>query len=350
MHSCQILGMIARDDWESDGNQRLGGFIQTPNIEEGVLKAFGRDGQILNAEFDVEETAAGVDIVLHSNGGVSRGKPAYNPDYIATLEAILVRLAALDASLEGAWVDSKALVDLDPDHRRIHLENRLYPVRLSDVADIGELRLQIRRSVSRIGRTEGQTPGTGNKKIRLAISFELPLSLPALEVALRGGALTEKVLVGPLGIFAADRDELPPLASALDLRDVGIRKMVWDLTRDAPPIVKQRVSRYVERGQIGALVKAANGHRCQVCDALGQAWDAFVKPDGTPYIEAHHVVHVSTLGDDVLGPQNVITVCPNHHRQLHFGGATTRDFGDQFEFTLPPHPAFRIRKFRVTRT
>ncbi|AZO22319.1 MAG: hypothetical protein EOR30_15215 [Mesorhizobium sp.] len=127
------------------------------------MTAFGEDGQILDAEFEVEETAIGVDIVLHSNGGVSRGKPAYNPDYIATLETILARLAVLGGNLEGAWVDSKALADLDPNDRRVKLETADYPIRLSDVSDIGELRLQIRRSVSTIGRSERRSAGTGNK-------------------------------------------------------------------------------------------------------------------------------------------------------------------------------------------
>lgn len=311
------------------------------------MKAFGTDGQILDAEFDVEETVAGVEIVLHSNGGVSRGKPAYNPDYIACLETILLRLAALRASLEGVWVDSRALANLGRDNRRVGLETTDYPISLSDVPDIRDLRLQIRRSVSRIGRTASQTPGTGNKKLRLAVSFEFRPSLPIVELALRGAIVSEQAFIDVVGTFGASVDQLPMLANTPDLRDPRVRKRVWDLARNATPIIKHRISRYVERGQIGTMVKLANGYRCQVCDAMGQTWEAFLKPDGTPYVEAHHVVQVSTLGDDVLGPQNVITVCPNHHRHLHFGGATMLDFGDEFEFTLPPHPSFRIRKFRV---
>lgn len=159
------------------------------------MKAFGEDGQILDAEFDIEEAAAGFEIVLHSNGGVSRGKPAYNPDYIRCLETILTRLAAIQASLDGAWVDSKALADLGPDRRRVGLETANYPIRLFDVSDIRDLRLQIRRSVSRIGRAVSQTPGTGNKKLRLAVSFESRPSLSTVELALRGVAVSEQAFI-----------------------------------------------------------------------------------------------------------------------------------------------------------
>jgi hypothetical protein len=33
---------------------------------------------------------------------------------------------------------------------------------------------------------------------------------------------------------------------------------------------KERVSRSIERGPIGALVKKANGFKCQLCEALGR--------------------------------------------------------------------------------
>ncbi|WP_287083514.1 HNH endonuclease signature motif containing protein, partial [Mesorhizobium sp.] len=169
----------------------------------------------------------------------------------------------------------------------------------------------------------------------------------ALEPALRGGTATAQAFIDSLVDFSTNVDQLPLLASAPDLQNPEIRKAVWDLTRDATPIIKHRISRYVERGPIGAMVKLTNNHRCQGCDVLGQAWAAFFKPDGMPYVEAHHVVQVSTLSVDVLGPQNVITVCPNHHRQLHFEVTTVLHLGDEFEFILPPHLAFRIRKFSV---
>lgn len=79
------------------------------------------------------------------------------------------------------------------------------------------------------------------------------------------------------------------------------------------------VSHRIERGPIGDKVKAARGHRCQMCEALGRSPVAFVKFDGTPYAEAHHVILVSTMQAGVLDATNVMVLCPNHHRQVHYG-------------------------------
>lgn len=40
-------------------------------------------------------------------------------------------------------------------------------------------------------------------------------------------------------------------------------------------------------------------------------------PNGSTYIETHHVVSLAAGGHDIVG--NVIGLCPNHHRQAHHG-------------------------------
>lgn len=35
------------------------------------------------------------------------------------------------------------------------------------------------------------------------------------------------------------------------------------------------------------------------------------------YIEAHHIIALSQQGEDT--PQNVIALCPEHHREAHYG-------------------------------
>lgn len=59
------------------------------------------------------------------------------------------------------------------------------------------------------------------------------------------------------------------------------------------------------------VVKRANG-RCEHCGELG-----FRKTDGSYYVEAHHIISLSKQGPDTL--DNVIALCPNHHREAHFG-------------------------------
>jgi hypothetical protein len=141
-------------------------------------------------------------------------------------------------------------------------------------------------------------------------------------------------------------DDLPMPVLTFQLATREERVTVWRTVRAAAPVVRERLSRYVERGCVGDMVKGASNYRCQICEALRLPAVGFLKFDGTPFAEAHHVVPVSTLEDDVLGPENVIVVCPNHHRQLHLGGVVTTDEGAFFRFDFPfGHPTVRVKKF-----
>ncbi|VVD82406.1 HNH endonuclease [Pandoraea commovens] len=44
------------------------------------------------------------------------------------------------------------------------------------------------------------------------------------------------------------------------------------------------------------------------------------KADGSPYLEVHHKVRLSDGGEDTV--ENAIALCPNCHRELHFGTAS----------------------------
>jgi hypothetical protein len=89
--------------------------------------------------------------------------------------------------------------------------------------------------------------------------------------------------------------------------------------RDATPEIKEVIGRRIERGTLANKVKRLVGYKCLVCEALGQDPYSFKKKNGEPYVEAHHIIPVSSLIKGSLNYSNIITVCANHHRQLHFG-------------------------------
>jgi predicted RNA-binding protein with PUA-like domain len=103
----------------------------------------------------------------------------------------------------------------------------------------------------------------------------------------------------------------------------------------AVPEVRERVSRSVERGPVGNAVKRANGFRCLLCEALGRDPIGFRKPNGEPYVEAHHVMPVARGEIGSLAASNVITVCANHHRELHYGCIGLQVMADRFDLGLP---------------
>jgi hypothetical protein len=102
----------------------------------------------------------------------------------------------------------------------------------------------------------------------------------------------------------------------------------------ASPEVKERVSKSIERGPVGAQVKKANGYKCQVCEALKFEPLGFKKRDGVHYVEAHHVTPVSLRQVGSLAASNIMTVCPNHHRQLHFGEANIEIAAATFDLAI----------------
>lgn len=411
------------------------------------MRIIDGNGRPLLAELDIRFAEDRFEIVLHANGGGSRGAPPQNPDYISALETLLTRLKGLSAVVQGIWVDSKATSHLPLDQRAIQLN---FPIEMRFVPDVKALRLGIRRSVSRIGGGFVGSIGTGNKRIKLVVStvgmsptaFEeaisgreaiaagywfdtcsLPRSEDSDDVELiSGDAVAQGHLVirveaegsarprASIGVWYVDAithdvdsigegrssgstvrvlrlacspflppgepigpDGLPFVAtnagwnaideatfrSMLSANSIAPENLVFPISRRlhldgargsrlamvAAPIVRERISRYVERGPVGDLVKAANGYRCQLCVALGLPGLGFPRVDDVPFVEAHHVVPVSTLEEDVLGASNVIAVCPNHHRQLHFGGVVAFDEGDRFRFEFPfDHPDVWVSK------
>lgn len=59
------------------------------------------------------------------------------------------------------------------------------------------------------------------------------------------------------------------------------------------------------------FLKRAQG-RCEHCGELG-----FKRSNGSYFVEAHHIISLAEQGPDTL--ENVIALCPNHHREAHFG-------------------------------
>lgn len=51
--------------------------------------------------------------------------------------------------------------------------------------------------------------------------------------------------------------------------------------------------------------------------------NSFLKEDGNPYIEVHHIIPLYRGGDD--GIWNLSTLCAHHHKMAHYADNKTRD-------------------------
>ena len=54
-----------------------------------------------------------------------------------------------------------------------------------------------------------------------------------------------------------------------------------------------------------------------VCDACKKSAPFVRRSDGTPYLEVHHKTLLADGGEDTV--DNAMALCPNCHRQEHFG-------------------------------
>lgn len=102
----------------------------------------------------------------------------------------------------------------------------------------------------------------------------------------------------------------------------------------ASPEVKIRVSKGIERGPIGAEVKRLNGFQCQLCAALERDPLGFKKRNGERYVEAHHVMPVHRKEIGSLSAANIVTLCANHHREVHYGDVNVVVGDENFTFTI----------------
>src|SRR5205807_9612510 len=86
------------------------------------------------------------------------------------------------------------------------------------------------------------------------------------------------------------------------------------LTAAGPATPASVVRTIYERSQdVRDYVLARARGNCEGCESPAP----FIRLDGTPYLEPHHIRRVSDGGPD--DPHFVIALCPNCHRRVHAG-------------------------------
>ncbi len=128
------------------------------------MRATTDDGDVLDAEFEIEPEGNRLALIMRSMGGKSSSRPnGTNPRYNALLELLLQRLGELDAVVDNGIVDSSRVQNL-PESQRTILEG---PVRLADVTDVNALRRHISREQRKLTATPG---GNNTRQIRLRLT------------------------------------------------------------------------------------------------------------------------------------------------------------------------------------
>lgn len=155
-------------------------------------------------------------------------------------------------------------------------------------------------------------------------------------------AESETILQNLLSQFSIDFEKNIDLSGKFETTIEDVENIDADLLEkiinlekkmiSAQPKVKNYISEKIERGKVADLIKDLKCNKCLICEKLNRDPYAFMTKKGKHYIEVHHVIPVSTRQIGVLSSTNLITVCANHHRELHYGDVMTEILYDRFHF------------------
>lgn len=81
-----------------------------------------------------------------------------------------------------------------------------------------------------------------------------------------------------------------------------------------PKIRVGRTTLYDRNPLVVAIAKVRASNTCEITTCTN---DSFINLSGSPYCEVHHIVQLSQGGADVI--ENVVCLCPAHHREAHYG-------------------------------
>jgi hypothetical protein len=155
------------------------------------------------------------------------------------------------------------------------------------------------------------------------------------EAQVRTWAMSLKVIEAP-----APDDAIAPSSAVLKLAETERNLLA------RRPEVRERISKLIERGSIGQQLKRANDFKCQICEAMGANPLGFLKLNGDPYVEAHHATPVSELELGSLSASNIMILCADHHRQMHYGRTRLQRTDSEFVIEFDGQ-SVRIKRFAI---
>lgn len=132
---------------------------------------------------------------------------------------------------------------------------------------------------------------------------------PDREGTLRSALVFE---LRPLEAVEAASDER--FASDLNTRGLAeLRQRALAAAAENPRTAVQTRNVFQRSHDVKAYVLARAAGNCEGCDTPAP----FLRIDGTPYLEPHHIRRLSDGGPD--DPRFVIALCPTCHRRVHLG-------------------------------
>ncbi|MDF2188315.1 HNH endonuclease [Paraflavitalea sp. CAU 1676] len=113
----------------------------------------------------------------------------------------------------------------------------------------------------------------------------------------------------------------------IDGLDQGeLLKKIRQLESENIELVEVNGVKYKRNNYIITLIKKLGNYQCQICN------HKILKRDGSSYIEAAHIQAKHNHGHETL--ENIILLCPNHHKEFDLGSTTIDRKNNTLEITL----------------
>ncbi len=197
-------------------------------------------------------------------------------------------------------------------------------------------------SLTSLGKKYVELTGEGRRKLLLARVCTLPLVKEILRSEKRGveinfqrianiiqretglarttsrrRAQTLMAWLTPRTLMEIRSCDLPDASQPPAPPGPDIMRRISSLNRKYQHMVperRERVSNEVERApQVSRWLKAFRDYTCQICGTEG-----FHTKDNSRYVEVHHIQELHKLLPKSLCSENVLVVCANCHRKMHF--------------------------------
>ncbi|WP_111910460.1 HNH endonuclease [Aeromonas media] len=255
------------------------------------------DGYQLDATYSVGDFQSVPGLILESWGPSTR-----NADYNKAFDLLLDRLQSAGCPFISVNVISRDLVKAFPEFsdRAIKINGQ---VNLSLVAGgAKELRTAIGAQQALL-KVNPNSKG-GNRTKRILVHSPSIRSEDWVEIA--RGRFSSGQLMQRLLEPTADHTELELRATAL-----MVTKLEAPAGRLKPSITTISSASYIRDPLVKAWVIQQADGRCEFCECSAP----FLKEDGQPYLEIHHVTPLAEGGSDRVS--NTVALCPNCHRRMH---------------------------------
>lgn len=259
----------------------------------------GTNGSLFNSAYSLCDIGGFEGLVLESWGPATR-----NPQYNDAFDTILERLILLSVPSINIFVVSANLIKAFPNmnDREISVDNKT-DINLINVQP-KDLRLEIGRQQANL-KINPKTKG-GNRTKRILIhNKNIDHALWQKVVT---GLVDTKEYISHINEPTLIRSDLENKVKAL------LETELLSPTGNIKPTSSITKSISYERDpRVKAWTLLQSKGLCEVCDTYAP----FLKEDGMPYLEVHHVVPLSEGGRDTVS--NTIAICPNCHMKLHYG-------------------------------